>query len=100
MQGRLRRTLEDISQQAIAAAEEHGKLRYEQGYSVSQIVVEARILQRAITPTVQANLLGVDMSTLVPDLVEIGESLASMLETSVRAYQRQASGAGSILFRE
>lgn len=79
---------EDTSQAAVSAAVEHGKARKRQGYSVPQIVLETRILQRTITATVQANLLGVDLSTLIVDLVEIGESLASMLELSVRAYQQ------------
>jgi hypothetical protein len=35
------------------------------------------------------------VSTLVPDLVEIGESLASMLETSIRSYQMHSSAAAS-----
>lgn len=66
--GRLQRTSEDTSQQATGSAQVHGRLRYEQGYSIPQIVLEARVLQRTITSTVQANLLGVDVSTLVPDL--------------------------------
>jgi ActR/RegA family two-component response regulator len=93
LQGRLQRASEDTTEKAIVSAQEHGRLRYREGYSISQIVVEARILQRAITTTVQANLLGVDVSTLVPDLVEIGESLASMLEASVRSYQEHSDAA-------
>jgi len=88
---RLQQTSEDTSQRATGAAREHGKLRYEQGYSIPQIVLEARVLQRTISSTVQANLLGVDVSTLVPDLVAIGESLGSILEISIRAYQLHPS---------
>jgi DNA-binding response OmpR family regulator len=88
---RLQQTSEDTSQQATESAQVHGRLRYEQGYSIPQIIVEARVLQRTITSTVQAHLLGVDVSTLVPDLVEIGESLASMIEISIRAYQLHPS---------
>jgi ActR/RegA family two-component response regulator len=86
---RVEASSENTSQAAVSAAIEHGKARKRQGFSISQIVLETRILQHTITTTVQANLLGVDLSTLIIDLVEIGESLASMLELSVRAYQRE-----------
>jgi hypothetical protein len=86
---RVEASSENTSQAAVSAAIEHGKARKRQGFSISQIVLETRILQHTITTTVQANLLGVDLSTLIIDLVEIGESLASMLALSVRAYQRE-----------
>jgi ActR/RegA family two-component response regulator len=89
--GRLERVSEDTSPAAVKAAEQHGKERCKQGYSSSEMVREARLLQRLITSTMQANLLGVDLSSLIPDLVEIGESLASMLEISIRAYQQECS---------
>ena len=89
--GRLERASEDTSPATVKAAERHGKQRCKQGYSTSEIVREARMLQHLITSTIQANLLGVDLSSLIPDLVEIGESLASMLEISIRAYQQECS---------
>ena len=49
-------------------------------------MLEARLLQRSVTSNVQANLLGVDLSTLIVDLVEVGEGLASLLEISIRAF--------------
>jgi len=87
---RIERSSEDTSQAGVGAAEKHGRMRYQQGYSILQIVSEARLLQRVLTSTVQANLLGVDLSSLVPDLVEIGESLATFLELAIRAYQEEA----------
>jgi DNA-binding response OmpR family regulator len=73
----------------VKAAEKHGQTRYRQGYSIPQVVVEARLLQRTITATVQSHLLGVDLSTLIADLIEIGEGLASFLEISIRAYETE-----------
>jgi ActR/RegA family two-component response regulator len=89
--GRLERNGEDTSSETMKAAEQHGRKRCKQGYSGSEIVRETRILQHRITSTVQANLLGVNLSNLVVDLVEIGESLASTLEISIRAYQQESS---------
>jgi ActR/RegA family two-component response regulator len=80
---------EDTSEVAARAAAEYGKVRYRQGYSIPQIILEARLLQHTVTATIQANLLGVELSTLISDLVKIGEGLGSILEISVRAYQEQ-----------
>ncbi len=76
-----------ISQAAVTAAEQHGATRCKQGYSIPQVLLEAHLLQRAITSSVQSNLLGIDLSNLIADLVEIGESLGFLLEVSVRAYE-------------
>lgn len=81
--------VEGDGQDTARDAEKHGQVRCRQGYSIPQVVVEARLLQRAITSTVQAHLLGVDLSTLISDLVEIGEGLAAFLEISVRAYEAE-----------
>jgi hypothetical protein len=78
---------QNISEAAVTAAEKHGAARCRQGYSIPQVLLEAHLLQRAITSTVQSNLLGIDLSNLIADLVEIGESLGFLLEVSVRAYQ-------------
>lgn len=80
---------EDTSEVAARAAAEHGRARNRQGYSIPQIILEARLLQNTITETIQANLLGVELSTLISDMVKIGEGLGSILEISVRAYQEQ-----------
>lgn len=80
----------DTSEGAARAATEHGKSRNRQGYSIPQVILEARLLQQSVTATIQANLLGVELSTLISDLVKIGEGLGSILEISVRAYQDQS----------
>ncbi len=72
---------------SVKAAAQHGTLRFEQGYSIPQLVQEARMLQRVISNTLQAHLLVIDISMVIPDMVAIGEVLASQLEESIRAYQ-------------
>jgi YesN/AraC family two-component response regulator len=84
---RVERDAQGISESAVSAAEKHGLTRCKQGYSIPQVLLEAHLLQRAITSTVQSNLLGIDLSNLIADLVEVGESLGFLLEVSVRAYQ-------------
>ncbi len=84
---RVEREPKGTSQTAVTAAAKHGRARCRQGYTIVQMVLESRLLQHAVTSTVQANLLGLEMSNLICDLVEVGEALASLLEISVRAYQ-------------
>ncbi len=84
---RVERDSEGISNVAVNAAKKHGISRCRQGYTIPQVLLEARLLQRAITSTVQNNLLGIHLSSLIPDLVGIGEGLGSLLEISVREYE-------------
>ena len=78
---------EEPAPEAIKAAAAHGALRFDQGYSIPQVIQEERFLQRVISNTLQAHLLVIDISTLIPDMVAIGDALASQLEESIRAFQ-------------
>jgi DNA-binding response OmpR family regulator len=71
----------------LKASAEHGTTRFQQGYSIPQMMREERLLQRVISDTLQAHLLVIDISMLIPDMVSIGECLASQLEESIRAFQ-------------
>jgi hypothetical protein len=53
------------------------------------IVAEARLLQRVLTATLQANLLSIDISTLIGDVIQLGESLTAELEESIRGFQQE-----------
>ena len=86
---RLEGPQEELSDVAIEAARAHGKLRYQQGYTIPQLVFEARVLQRVLTAVIHENLLGLDLSTLVGDILEIGETLQADVEVSIRVYQAQ-----------
>ena len=72
---RLEGPQEELSDVATEAARKHGKLRYQQGYTIPQILREARMLQHVLTATIHENLFGLDLSTLVGDILEIGETL-------------------------
>src|SRR5580658_3061240 len=86
---RLEGPLNELSPAATDAARKHGRTRYQQGYTIPQILFETRILQQVLTATFQENLLGLDLSTLVPDILQIGESLQAEVEVSIRVYQAQ-----------
>ena len=86
---RLEGPQEELSDVATEAARKHGKVRYQQGYTIPQILRETRVLQHVLTTTIHENLFGVDLSTLVGDILEIGETLQADAEISIRVYQSQ-----------
>jgi len=73
------------------AAELHGVVRRKQGYSIPLLVREAKILLRSIADCVQRNLLAIQMSYLIPDMVKIWETVATELEVSVKAFAASTS---------
>jgi len=89
----LARAMEDsvdaLSDAMTESARKHGRTRYEQGYTIPQVVAEARVLQQVLSSAIQRDLLSIDLSALVPDTFRIGEFVEAALETSVRAYQAQ-----------
>jgi ActR/RegA family two-component response regulator len=88
----LRLLVDQLEQNAINGKQElesarlHGKTRREQGYSVPMIVEEALILYRMVADTLQSNLLDMDISSVIPDLVQISVSANMMLEESLRSF--------------
>jgi ActR/RegA family two-component response regulator len=86
---RLKGPQDEFSEEATDAARKHGKVRYQQNYTIPQIVYEARVLQQVLSSTIHENLFGLDLSTLVHDILQIGETLQADVEVSIRAYQSQ-----------
>jgi PAS domain S-box-containing protein len=87
--GRMQDNRETLSERALDAARKHGRLRFQQGYTIPQMLFEMRILQQILSEIIQHDVLRLELSTLVPDVFKIGESLQAALETSIRAYQAQ-----------
>jgi len=71
-------------------ATRHGQERYEQGYTVSRIVTEARLLHSVISRVLHKHLLAIDMSTCISDIMLMGESLHEEFEESIRAFEEQS----------
>lgn len=85
--GHMEEQLEALSAKGAEAARKHGKTRYQQGYTIPQIVFETRVLQQVLSAIIQRDLLSLDLSTLVPDVFRTGEILESALEMAIRSYQ-------------
>ena len=69
------------------AAQLHGGIRRKQGYSIPLVVRESKLLLRAIADCVQQNLLAIQMSYLIPDMVNVWETVMIELENSIKAFQ-------------
>ena len=64
----------------------HGALRRVQGYTVSMLVEESRMLQVSIFHTLQANLKTVDFSTVLLDVMVIADEVDSQLKQTVLGF--------------
>jgi DNA-binding response OmpR family regulator len=85
--------LEELSPDAVNAAGEHGALRFRQGCGIASLVREARILHEAISVVVEENLLAVDISFVIPDIMAVGETIQAFLEESIRSFVQAREGA-------
>jgi CheY-like chemotaxis protein len=75
-----------LSAGAFEAARTHGKTRFQQGCTIPSMIREGRLLHETVSRVVQDNLLGADISFIVPDIMAVGESMQAFLEESIRAY--------------
>jgi len=88
---RLRVPRELGTKQVSEAAVAHGKIRQYQGYSVSMIVEESRILQVSIFHTLQKNLSTVNFSLLLTDVMTIADECDSQLKQTLNSFIKQAA---------
>lgn len=75
-----------LSADALEAAQVHGNTRFKQGSTIPSMIREGRLLHKAVSSIVQDNLIGADISFVVPDIMAIGESMQVSLEESIRAF--------------
>jgi YesN/AraC family two-component response regulator len=80
-----------IPKTSLSTAAIHGAERAKQGYTIPLLVTETRVLNRVIGEVLQKNLLTMNLSTLIPEALRIGEYLQAFLEESIRAFQGTAS---------
>jgi ActR/RegA family two-component response regulator len=88
--GRVERIADASTAGAKSVAAEHGRARARQGYNIPLIVIEMRLLQRVLSSVLQRNLIRMDLSTVIGDMMEVGESLQEQLEFSIRGFQEDA----------
>jgi ActR/RegA family two-component response regulator len=75
-------------EESAGSGTQYGKQRAQQGYTIPLIVIEMRLLQRVISFVLQRNLIRMDLSTVIADMLEVGEGLQEELEVAVRAFEQ------------
>ena len=85
---RVRTGATELSPETIAAAEKYGAARHGQGYSVEMLVSECNLVEHVISAALQNNLLRIEMSTLIRDMISIGEALNAYTEEAVGGFSR------------
>lgn len=77
-----------VSHHALDSSAMHGVMRREQGYSIPMLLEESHALYGVLSETIRQNLLEIEISYLIGDLINIGDLLHRLTEESVRAYLR------------
>jgi ActR/RegA family two-component response regulator len=78
---------------ARKAAATHGKNRRRQGYSQSLLVDDIRVLDSTCYEVLQENILGLDLSRLLPDLSRLNDTLEAHLQEALKAFNRDQEAA-------
>jgi DNA-binding NtrC family response regulator len=74
------------------AAALHGTTRRKQGYTVPLVIRESKLLLRVLAECVQQNLLAIEVSHLIPDIVDVWETIQTELEISAQAFLSEETG--------
>jgi ActR/RegA family two-component response regulator len=81
---------EETTDTGKAAAVKHGKERARQGYTIPLVAIEMRLLQRVLSSVLQRNMIRMDLSSVIGDMMQVGESLQEQLEFSIRGFQQSS----------
>jgi len=76
----------ETTAQHRSASHEHGEKRRQQGYTTKLLLEETRILHRVISDCVQKNLLHIDISNLILDLLEVHDRMETLLQYSLETF--------------
>lgn len=72
-------------------ARQHGAIRCEQKFDIPMLVLEFSVFRQVIYETIQSNLLAVDVSSLIPDMIRIAQSLDARLKSAIEAFQTRCA---------
>ncbi len=89
MIGELIGALEDggvASANRLGRSAEHGRTRRKQGFKLPDMITEYGVLHRLMLRAIQENLLAVDVSNVINDIVQIEDVSARQLREAVEAF--------------
>jgi DNA-binding response OmpR family regulator len=78
--------LDELQEQTIQRAAQHGSLRKRQGYSLEMVFRESRLAQAAIFQVLHAHLLELELSYVIPDLTITSDVLEALVAKSVETF--------------
>ncbi len=77
---------QELTAENRTAAAQHGQARRKQGYLAPWLVREAKLLQDAVAVCIHRNLLEIQISSLIPDMVRIFGIVQTLGEESLSAF--------------
>lgn len=83
---------EGVEHSRISGANAHGKLRFNQGYSVPMLVEESRLLQISIFDTLHRNQRTLDPNLMMLGVITIADECDAELKLSVEGFMQRAAG--------
>lgn len=89
----LESTTTTLSRSAKQAAVEHGRLRREQNFTIPMMLEETRLLREAIYGAIQQNLLAVDISYVITDMIAISASIDQQVQYAIEEYLKDTLAA-------
>jgi DNA-binding response OmpR family regulator len=81
---------DSLSDQTATAAHDHGIVRKKQGFTVPLLIRETRLLQGIISHCVQVNLLAIEISHLLTDMISVNQTIQVLLEQSVVTFLEES----------
>jgi hypothetical protein len=82
-----------IEEAPSCAAVARGQLRFRQGYTAPMLVQEARILELSLYETIQQNLVRLDFTAVLPDIMVIADEVDSQLTQTIDSLLKDTRGA-------
>ena len=67
----------------------HGESRRRQGYTQEMLVDDTRILDSSVYAVIQAHLLDIELSNLIPDLSRLNDGIEAHLQGSLSAFHAE-----------
>ena len=79
-------SLRDMKTASMKAAEQHGRLRQDQGFTAMALVEEYNLVRRCVFALAQEHLPQMDPRLLIQDLTQFGEALDLQTQRALRDY--------------
>ena len=77
--------------ESSSAARDHGKVRFKQGYTVSMLIEESRLLQVSIFETLHRNQDTLDPQAVLLDVMTIADECDSQLGHTIDTFMEEES---------